>query len=57
MIKTLKKTGDDVIVLKANVVFAFPKGMYKQKKKELKKHPKRFEYYNVGIYGKRSRKQ
>ncbi len=56
LIESLKRTGDDVVCLKCDVIFAFPKGMYKRKKEELLKHPKRFKYYNVGMFGKRVKK-
>lgn len=59
LIKILKRTGDEVIVLKCDVVFAFPKsmGIHKNRRKELKKHPKRFSYYNSGMFGKRVKKK
>ena len=53
LIRILKKTGDDVVCLKCDVIFAFPKGVYKRKNIELKEHPKRFEYYNAGMFGKK----
>jgi len=56
LIKTLKKTGDDVVRLRCDIIFAFPKGVYKQKKKELKEHPNRFDYYLTRVFGKRVKK-
>ena len=53
LIKTLKKIGDDIPLVKLDVVYAFPKGMYKRQEELIKKNPKHYDHYKVCSFVKK----
>ncbi len=53
IIKTLKKTGDTILIAKAEIIYALPhkvNGLSKDElMREIKMQPKTYEYYRVGL--------
>jgi len=53
LLKTLKKIGDDIVIVKQEAVYAFPKGMYEQVKDNFAKAIKSYQYYRVDEFVKK----
>ena len=47
MIKTLKKIGDDILVVKTEVIYAFPRGMLEQQEELIKRNIGNYSHYRL----------
>jgi len=55
LIRTLKRVGDDILLVKLEAVYAFPEGMYEIHKELIKKNPKDYDYYKVCSFVKKTK--
>ena len=53
LIKTLKKIGDDILIVKLEVVYAFPRGMLEQQRELIKENPKHYDHFKVCSFVKK----